>query len=183
MFDAQTSALAGQDLGCLAPSARHLCSTGPTTGSSSVRSGIFWNGRKMSLLAELIFPSTHNSTYMPALTGLRLNSESGQIKAIRQKSNRIQTDLNRKSCSARPAWSNARDGRQGGRLQRPFKIKKPSQNARKIGKVMQGNASVFDPPPGGGLLSANPTGKRTRNPLFSTNSTMFQRFVSCRFCP
>jgi len=38
-----------QNLACSAPSARHLCSTGPGIASSSV-SGIFWNDRPMSPL-------------------------------------------------------------------------------------------------------------------------------------
>ena len=89
MFDAQPSALAhrslgrrrvaAQNLGCLAPSVRHLCSTGPGIASTSVRSGIFWNGRKMSLLTELVSHRTYNTTYMPALTGFRLSGKSGQI--------------------------------------------------------------------------------------------------------
>src|SRR5580658_5872623 len=46
---------------------------------------------------------------------------------------------------------------QGGRPQGSFKIKKPSQNVKKIGKVMQGKASVFDPPPPGApSKSSNP---------------------------
>jgi len=51
---------------------RSMESTGPGTKSSSVRRSIFWNGRKMSLLAELVSYRTRNSTYMPALTGFRL---------------------------------------------------------------------------------------------------------------
>ena len=90
MFDAQTSALAhrslstlrsnatedgwrrwvaAQNWGCLAPSARHLCSTGLGIASSSVRSSIFWNDQMMSLLTELVHHHTHKTTYMPALRG------------------------------------------------------------------------------------------------------------------
>ena len=90
MIAIQSSALAAQSLGCLAPSSRHLCSTGPGTESSSVRSVIFWIGRKMSLLAELV---SH-------LTGLRLSGKSGQIKVTWLESNQNQTDLNRKSGSS-----------------------------------------------------------------------------------
>ena len=89
MFDAQTSALAhrslstlrsnatedgwrrwvaAQNWGCLAPSARHPCRTGPEIESSSVRCGIFWNDQMMSFLTELSI-ITRKTTYMPALTG------------------------------------------------------------------------------------------------------------------
>ncbi len=67
MFNEQTLAAA-----CLAPSARHLCSIGPGTVSSSVRSGIFCPSRKMSLRTELVFSYAHETTYMPALTDFRL---------------------------------------------------------------------------------------------------------------
>jgi len=95
MIDAQTLALAAQDLGCLAPSARHLCSTGLGIAFSSVRCGIFWNGRKMSLLTELVFQHTRNSTYMPALTGLRLSGKSGQIRPKLKRQAKIKPKSNR----------------------------------------------------------------------------------------
>ena len=99
MIDTQSSALAHRSLwrrrvavqfwGCLAPSARHLCSTGPGIASSSVRCGIFRNGRKMSLLTELVSHLARNSTYMPALTGLRISGMSGQIKPSGQNQTKI----------------------------------------------------------------------------------------------
>ena|SRR3984957_10076311 len=51
MINAQSSALAAQDFGCLAPSSRHLCSNGSGTASSTC--------------------ITLHTTYMPALTGFR----------------------------------------------------------------------------------------------------------------
>jgi len=140
MFDAQTSALAVQNFGELAPSARHLrrlqslfrerivtmnrdyrpsfqtigrrfplsqreragvrenCpnqnlhwfmeSTQIETESIS-RSRIFWNGRKMSLLTELVFQHVHKTTSMPVLTdfiSLHLCvNQSFKIKNLLQK--------------------------------------------------------------------------------------------------
>ena len=109
MIDTQSSALAHRSLwrrrvavqfwGCLAPSARHLCSTGPGITSSSVRSGIFWNGRKMSLLTELVSHLARNSTYMPALTGLRLSGKSGQIRPKLKRQAKIKPKSNQKTIS------------------------------------------------------------------------------------
>ena len=55
----------------------------------------------------------------------------------------------------------------GGRPQGLFKIKTPSPNLRKIGKVMQGNASVFDTPPGGPPINLpKPSAKELKIPYF-----------------
>jgi hypothetical protein len=174
--------IAAQILGSLAPSARHPCRIGPGTESSSVRCGIFWNGRTMSLLAELLFQHTHNSTYMPALTGLRLGFKTGrnQTDQTEIKPNltlfKPKNEIN-PACGGRGASRSNRKKWQR-HLPKPapkaFGVKKsalisadspsavllrPSSVAEllrrqertglreKIGKVKQGQARVFRPPP------------------------------------
>jgi hypothetical protein len=100
----------------LAPSARHLCRLGSGIASSPVRGGIFWNGRKMSLLlgqtacpesirgrsaaaaqqrSPTISVPHSRPPYMPAAIKPDLN----QIKPPGQKSNQNQAESNQKSGS------------------------------------------------------------------------------------
>jgi hypothetical protein len=71
------------------------------------------------------------------------------------------------------------------RVENPaFKMKTPSQNAGKIGKPMQGNASVLTPPPGGppSYPPYTPPYER-KNLYFHAFHQLFRCPILCRFCP
>ena len=183
MIDLQSSALAAQGFGCLAPSARHLCRTGPGIASNSVRCGIFWNSRTMSLLpvgptcwsaeaARQRGPtmSVHGSyqgvhiSYMSALSGLRL-IKSGWNQTDQAKIKPNLTLIKPKNVAAPPA------------LDQKFCIHLRPSTLRsiatkdgstvKIGKPRQGKASVLPPPGGYPGLAPDATSLLPQNPLFS----------------
>jgi len=176
MIDLQSSALAAQGFGCLAPSARHLCRTGPGIASNSVRCGIFWNSRTMSLLpvgptcwsaeaARQRGPtmSVHGSyqgvhiSYMSALSGLRLIksgwNQTDQAK-IKPKNVAAPPALDQKFCiHLRPSTLRSIATKDGSTV--------------KIGKPRQGKASVLPPPGGYPGLAPDATSLLPQNPLFS----------------
>jgi hypothetical protein len=78
-----------------------------------------------------------------------MNFTGGAVKSIKKEKLKMKKEVTARWSLAPPCKRPDVGGRrQGGRPQGPFKIKTPSQNVRKIGKPMQGDASVFHTPPG-----------------------------------
>ena len=177
MIDLQSSALAAQGFGCLAPSARHLCRTGPGIASNSVRCGIFWNSRTMSLLpvgptcwsaeaARQRGPtmSVHGSyqgvhiSYMSALSGLRL-IKSGWNQTDQAKIKPNLTLIKQKIVAAPPALDQ----------NSAFICAHPRLKSASLSKVKQ----AFSPPPGEGTRASRPTPR-----AFYRKTLYFQSFYA-----